>query len=154
MPSVIPVNRLPGPPREIATKLFSVLPRALEPAGQAAGASTISQQLAKNLYLSSSRNPLRKVKEAVTTYRLETALGKRRIMELYLNVAELGDGIWGAEAASRKYFQARRRATPREQAATLARIAALPAQAPTPASSQAECDGGGISSCAGCTESG
>jgi monofunctional biosynthetic peptidoglycan transglycosylase len=68
------------------------------------GASTLSQQLAKNLYLSPSRNPLRKVKEAVTAYRLEAALGKRRILELYLNVVELGDGIWGVPAASRHYY--------------------------------------------------
>ncbi|HET9133656.1 MAG TPA: biosynthetic peptidoglycan transglycosylase [Gemmatimonadales bacterium] len=68
------------------------------------GASTITQQLAKNLYLSPSRNPLRKVKEAVTTVRLEIALPKARILELYLNTAELGDEIWGVEAASRAYF--------------------------------------------------
>ncbi len=69
------------------------------------GASTLTQQLAKNLYLSASRNPLRKLKEAVTAYRLERVLGKERILELYLNVAELGPGIWGAEAASRRYFR-------------------------------------------------
>jgi monofunctional biosynthetic peptidoglycan transglycosylase len=69
------------------------------------GASTLTQQLAKNLYLSPSRNPLRKLKEAVTAYRLELALGKERILELYLNVAELGPGVWGAEAASRRYFR-------------------------------------------------
>jgi monofunctional glycosyltransferase len=68
------------------------------------GASTITQQLAKNLYLSSSRNPLRKLKEAVTAYRLEAALDKPRILELYLNVAEFGPGLWGAAAASRHYF--------------------------------------------------
>jgi monofunctional biosynthetic peptidoglycan transglycosylase len=68
------------------------------------GASTITQQLAKNLYLSPSRNPLRKLKEAVTAYRLESALGKRRVLELYLNVAELGSDVWGVEAASRRYF--------------------------------------------------
>ncbi|MEP7177361.1 MAG: biosynthetic peptidoglycan transglycosylase [Gemmatimonadales bacterium] len=68
------------------------------------GASTITQQVAKNLYLSPSRNPLRKLKEAVTAYRLERALGKPRILELYLNIAELGDGVWGVEAASRRYF--------------------------------------------------
>ena len=68
------------------------------------GASTITQQLAKNLYLSPSRNPLRKVKEGVTAYRLEAALSKRRLMELYLNVAEFGPNIWGAEAASQFYF--------------------------------------------------
>src|SRR3989440_12528824 len=68
------------------------------------GASTITQQLAKNLYLSPSRNPLRKLKEAVTAYRLEWALPKDRIMALYLNIAEFGPGLWGVEAASRRYF--------------------------------------------------
>jgi len=68
------------------------------------GASTITQQLAKNLYLSPSRSPLRKLKEAVTAWRLEYWLGKDRILELYLNIAEFGAGIWGAEAASRAYF--------------------------------------------------
>ncbi len=68
------------------------------------GASTITQQLAKNLYLSPSRNPLRKVKEAVIAYRLEAALDKDRILELYLNVAELGPNLWGVAAASRRYF--------------------------------------------------
>ena len=68
------------------------------------GASTITQQLAKNLYLSPSRSLPRKVKEAVTALRLELALSKARILELYLNVAEWGPGIWGAEAASRAYF--------------------------------------------------
>lgn len=68
------------------------------------GASTITQQLAKNLYLSPSRSALRKLKEAATAVRLELALSKDRILELYLNVAEWGPGIWGAEAASRAYF--------------------------------------------------
>ena len=68
------------------------------------GASTISQQLAKNLWLSPSRNPLRKLKEAALTRALEKHLGKRRILELYLNVVELGPGIYGAEAAARHYF--------------------------------------------------
>jgi len=88
------------------------------------GASTITQQLAKNLYLSPSRNPLRKVKEAVTAYRLEAALGKRRILELYVNVAELGPGIWGVDAASRHYYDRPAAALSRRQAAALA--AALP----------------------------
>lgn len=68
------------------------------------GASTITQQLAKNLWLSPSRNPLRKVKEAILTRQLEKNLSKKRILELYLNVAELGPGIYGAEAAARRYF--------------------------------------------------
>jgi monofunctional glycosyltransferase len=68
------------------------------------GASTLSQQLAKNLWLSPSYNPLRKVKEAILTWELERALSKRRILELYLNVAEFGPGTYGAEAAARRYF--------------------------------------------------
>jgi monofunctional biosynthetic peptidoglycan transglycosylase len=88
------------------------------------GASTITQQLAKNLYLSPSRNPLRKVKEAVTAWRLELWLPKKRILELYLNTVELGDEIWGAEAASRTYFRVPALALSMDQAATLA--ASLP----------------------------
>jgi monofunctional biosynthetic peptidoglycan transglycosylase len=68
------------------------------------GASTITQQLAKNLYLSPARNPYRKLEELFITRRLEAELSKRRILELYLNVVEWGDGIWGAEAAARTYF--------------------------------------------------
>src|SRR5947208_9997149 len=84
------------------------------------GASTITQQLAKNLYLSSSRNPIRKVKEAVTALRLELALSKDRILELYLNVAEWGPGIWGVDAASRAYFAVSASRLSEEQAAELA----------------------------------
>ena len=68
------------------------------------GASTISQQLAKNLYLSPSRNPMRKVKELLITRRLEAALSKQRIFEIYLNMIEWGDGIFGCEAAARAYY--------------------------------------------------
>jgi monofunctional glycosyltransferase len=68
------------------------------------GASTITQQLAKNLYLSPSRNPIRKLRELIIARRLEATLKKTRILELYLNVIEWGDGIWGAEAAARTYF--------------------------------------------------
>src|SRR6266550_180372 len=84
------------------------------------GASTITQQLAKNLYLSSSRNPIRKVKEAATALRLELALSKDRILELYLNVAEWGPGIWGVDAASRAYFAVPAGRLTAEQAAELA----------------------------------
>ena len=84
------------------------------------GASTITQQLAKNLYLSSSRNPIRKVKEAATALRLELALSKDRILELYLNVAEWGPGIWGVDAASRAYFAVPASRLSEEQAAELA----------------------------------
>jgi monofunctional biosynthetic peptidoglycan transglycosylase len=71
----------------------------------ARGASTITQQLAKNLYLSPSKNPLRKIRELLITRRLEVELTKQRILELYLNSIEWGDGIWGAEAAARRYFR-------------------------------------------------
>lgn len=69
-----------------------------------AGGSTISQQLAKNLYLSTKRTPWRKGQEAIITLMLEKNLEKRRIFEIYLNVIEWGDGVFGAEAAARHYF--------------------------------------------------
>jgi monofunctional biosynthetic peptidoglycan transglycosylase len=84
------------------------------------GASTITQQLAKNLYLSPSRDPLRKIRELMITWRLETALSKARIFEIYLNVIEWGDLVWGAEAAARTYFGVPASALSREQAALLA----------------------------------
>ena len=68
------------------------------------GASTITQQLAKNPYLSPSRNPMRKLRELIIARRLEVELKKARILEIYLNVIEWGDGIYGAEAAARTYF--------------------------------------------------
>lgn len=84
------------------------------------GASTLTQQLAKNLYLSPSHNPYRKVSELIITRRLEAELPKRRIFELYLNLVEWGDGIWGAEAASRAYFETSAADLSPEQAALLA----------------------------------
>jgi monofunctional glycosyltransferase len=69
------------------------------------GGSTISQQLAKNLYLSSQRSFIRKGQEAIVTIMLERMLTKRRILEIYLNVIEWGDGVYGAEAAAQKYFR-------------------------------------------------
>ena len=68
------------------------------------GGSTITQQLAKNLYLSPSKNPLRKLRELMIARRLESELKKARILELYLNVIEWGDGIYGVESAARAYF--------------------------------------------------
>lgn len=68
------------------------------------GASTISQQTAKNMFLSPSRNPLRKLHELLLTYAMENQLSKRRILELYLNVAEFGRGVYGVDAAARKYW--------------------------------------------------
>lgn len=84
------------------------------------GASTITQQLAKNLWLSPSRNPLRKLKEALLTIQLEHDLTKQRILDLYLNVAEFGPGIYGAEAAARHYFGESAAQLTDEQAAELA----------------------------------
>jgi len=86
------------------------------------GGSTISQQLAKNLYLSPSKNPLRKIKEAILTWRIEKILSKKRIIELYLNVAEWGEGIFGIEAASRAYFGKSAAALSAREAATLAAV--------------------------------
>lgn len=68
------------------------------------GGSTITQQLAKNLYLSTRKNLFRKAHEALLTWKLERALPKKRILELYLNVAEWGQGVFGAEAAARHHF--------------------------------------------------
>ena len=84
------------------------------------GASTLSQQLAKNLWLSPSRNPLRKVKEALLTRSLEKHLEKRRILELYLNVVEFAPGVYGAEAAARRFFGKPAAALSRHEAAALA----------------------------------
>jgi monofunctional glycosyltransferase len=69
------------------------------------GGSTITQQLAKNLYLSPSKNPVRKLRELIIARRLEAELKKARILELYLNVIEWGDGVYGIEAAARSYFR-------------------------------------------------
>jgi len=84
------------------------------------GGSTITQQLAKNLYLSPSRDPIRKVRELIIARRLEAELSKARILEIYLNVIEWGDGIWGAEAAARSYFGGSAASLSPEQAALLA----------------------------------
>ena len=84
------------------------------------GASTITQQLAKNLYLSPSRNPTRKITEFMIARRLEAELSKQRILELYLNEIEWGDGIWGCEAAARAYFGVSASELSPEQAALMA----------------------------------
>ena len=90
------------------------------------GASTVTQQLAKNLFLSEDRNFLRKGREAVYTYFLERQLSKKRILEIYLNVIEWGDGIYGAEAASRNYFRKSASDLTREEAAFLAAMIPSP----------------------------
>jgi len=91
-----------------------------------AGGSTITQQLAKNLFLSPSRSWLRKGQEAVITLMLEALLDKRRIFELYLNVIEWGDGVFGAEAAAQHYFGVSAARLSAEQGARLAAMAPNP----------------------------
>jgi monofunctional biosynthetic peptidoglycan transglycosylase len=91
-----------------------------------AGGSTITQQLAKNLFLSPSRSYWRKAEEAVITVMLEAILDKRRIFELYLNVIEWGNGVFGAEAAARRYFGVGAAQLSTEQAARLAAMAPNP----------------------------
>ena len=88
----------------------------------AAGASTISQQLTKNLFLSPEKSLTRKAKEAILTWRMEHTLSKRRILELYVNVAEWGDGIFGVEAAARHYFHKPASALSSMEAARLASV--------------------------------
>jgi monofunctional glycosyltransferase len=92
----------------------------LEEGRMVRGASTITQQLAKNLYLSPSRNPIRKYKEVIITRRLEAALTKQRILELYLNLIEWGDGVFGCEAAARAYFGKSASALSPDEAALMA----------------------------------
>jgi monofunctional biosynthetic peptidoglycan transglycosylase len=91
-----------------------------------AGASTISQQLAKNLFLSGQRSWLRKGQEAIITWMMERVLSKRRILELYLNVAEWGEGVFGAEAAARYHFGLNAAALGPEHAAYLAAVLPSP----------------------------
>ncbi|MFN3135744.1 MAG: monofunctional biosynthetic peptidoglycan transglycosylase, partial [Candidatus Kryptonium sp.] len=88
----------------------------------ARGASTITMQVAKNLFLSTSRNPLRKLAEVVIALRMEQKLSKKRILEIYLNIIELGDGVFGVEAASRKYFGKSASELTMEEAAQLVSI--------------------------------
>jgi monofunctional biosynthetic peptidoglycan transglycosylase len=86
------------------SEMRAAIREALQEGKDLRGASTISQQLVKNLWLSPSRNPLRKLKEAILTWQLERRLSKQRILELYLNVVEFGPGVYGAEAAALHYF--------------------------------------------------
>ena len=97
-----------------------------------AGGSTISQQLAKNLFLSTKRTPWRKLEEALITVMLETVMDKRRIFEIYLNIIEWGNGVFGAEAASRYYFK-----KSASSASTRGRLPISPQWCPTRASTTA-----------------
>ncbi len=98
------------------------------------GASTITQQLVKNLYLSPSKNPLRKIKEWILTWYMEQELGKLRILEIYFNVIEWGDGVYGIEAASRYYFNKTASNLNRDECVRLAAII------PSPRKHRAEVD--------------
>ncbi len=91
-----------------------------------AGGSTISQQLAKNLFLTPDKTPWRKAQEAVVTLMIETVWSKRRIFEVYLNVIEWGDGVFGAEAAARHYYGVAAAQLSAEQAARLAAMVPSP----------------------------
>nr|WP_265575750.1 monofunctional biosynthetic peptidoglycan transglycosylase [Chitinibacter fontanus] len=91
-----------------------------------AGGSTISQQLAKNLFLSGNRNPLRKVEEAILTVMIEALWDKRRIFEVYLNVIEWGDGVFGAQAAAQHYYRTNANRLGVGQAAKLASMVTNP----------------------------
>ena len=91
-----------------------------------AGGSTISQQLAKNLFLSTKRTPWRKAEETVITLMLEAMMDKQRIFDIYLNTIEWGNGIFGAEAAARHYYQVSASQLSAEQAATLAAMVPNP----------------------------
>lgn len=90
------------------------------------GGSTISQQLAKNLFLSGKKTPWRKIEEAVITLMLENVMSKRRILEIYLNKIEWGNGVFGAEAASRHYYGVSASALTAKQAARLAAMVPNP----------------------------
>jgi monofunctional biosynthetic peptidoglycan transglycosylase len=102
------------------TEIRAALEAGWTRGGIVRGASTITQQLAKNLYLSPSRNPYRKLVELMITRRLEAELSKARILELYLNLIEWGDNVWGAEAAARTYFGVSAAELSPDQAALLA----------------------------------
>ncbi len=105
-------------------EIRAAIAEAVERGETPRGASTLTQQLAKNLWLSPTRNPLRKLSEAALTIHLEESVPKRRILEIYLNVVEFGIGIYGAEAAARHYFNKPASALSEREAALLA--ASLP----------------------------
>lgn len=106
--------------------LKDALTRNIEKGQLRRGGSTITQQLAKNLYLSSDKSLLRKGHEAMFAWELERALSKKRILELYLNVAEWGDGVFGAEAAARHHFGKSARDLSPDEAALLAAMLPSP----------------------------
>ena len=108
------------------TELKAAFKKDLETLSFSRGGSTITMQLAKNLYLSPSKNPLRKLKEIIIAHQLENALSKRRIFEIYLNVVELGRNIYGVEAAAQHYFGKSAGSVDLVEAATLAALLPSP----------------------------
>ena len=106
--------------------MHAALRRDIARGGLKVGGSTITQQLAKNLYLSPARTPWRKLRELVIARRLERALSKKRILELYLNVIEFGPRTFGVEAAARRYMGKSARSLSRTEAATLAAVIPSP----------------------------
>jgi monofunctional biosynthetic peptidoglycan transglycosylase len=111
-------------------ELKEALKKDLETGSFKRGASTITMQLARNLYLNPSKNPLRKIKEIIIARQLEHALSKRRIFEIYLNIVEWGRNIYGAEAASLYYFGKSAGRLEVLEAATLAALLPSPRSAP------------------------
>jgi monofunctional biosynthetic peptidoglycan transglycosylase len=109
-------------------ELRKAVEEALEKGALGRGASTIPQQLAKNLWLSSERSLLRKAKEMVLARRLDAALSKKRILTLYLNVVEWGDGVYGIEAGALEHFGVHARDLSPMQAAVLAALLPNPRQ--------------------------
>ena len=103
-----------------------VLEEAAETGEAPRGASTITQQLVKNLFFTTHRNPLRKVLEYTLAPMANVILGKRRVLELYLNEVEWGPGVWGAEAAAQYHYKTRAASLDRDQAARLAACLPLP----------------------------
>ena len=111
-------------------ELKAALKKDWETMSFARGGSTITMQLARNLYLTPSKNPLRKLKEIIIAHQLEWALSKRRIFEIYLNVVEWGANLYGIEAAARHYFTKSAAALDPGEAATLAALLPSPRNAP------------------------
>lgn len=107
-------------------ELKAALRKDLETLSFSRGGSTITMQLAKNLYLNPSKNPLRKVKEIIIAQQIENALSKRRIFEIYLNIVEMGHNIYGVEAAAHHYFGKSAAAVDIVEAATLAALLPSP----------------------------
>ena len=101
-------------------EIRAAIAEAVESGETPRGASTLTQQLAKNLWLSPTRNPLRKLSETALTIHLEESVPKRRLLKIYLNVVEFGTGIYGAEAAARHYFDKPASALSQREAALLA----------------------------------